>query len=60
MTKEKKFLLMDGRAWLDIDKAYVFEVCGSLEEARENKGVYGASYRKATSNLLIISLDDNI
>ncbi|WKZ19755.1 MAG: hypothetical protein QY310_04140 [Candidatus Jettenia sp. CY-1] len=41
MNKEHKFLLMDGRAWFDVDKAVVFEVCDSIEEARENKKTYG-------------------
>ncbi len=41
MNKENKFLLMDGRAWFDIDKAVVFEICDSIEEARKNKKTYG-------------------
>lgn len=41
MKKENKFLLMDGRAWFDIDKAVVFEICDSIEEARKNKKTYG-------------------
>lgn len=40
MKKENKFLLMDGRAWFDIDKAVVFEICDSIEEARKNKKTY--------------------
>lgn len=38
---EKKYYILDGRAYTDPHLAVVCEVCNSLEEARNHKKDYG-------------------
>lgn len=35
------YMIMDGRAHFDTDKAIVCEICDSLEEAKNNAASYG-------------------
>lgn len=41
MKKDIKYLIYDARYHTDPDRAVVFEVCDSLEEANNSKDDYG-------------------
>ena len=37
----KKYLIYDGRYYLEPDKAFVMEICDTRKEAEQNKKNYG-------------------
>lgn len=41
VVKETQFAIYDGRYYSDPEEAYLFEVCDTLEEAKENAPEHG-------------------